>query len=116
VARIKEHLRPYDLITRLGGDEFLCAISDVTLPDARRLHKVAAAPAAAAGGRDEHRLRLAHTCRANETERKVADQKLIDRPSESSRDVALSALLVLLDHRSSYAGSLWDLLITPRAL
>jgi GGDEF domain-containing protein len=46
VARIKEHLRPYDLITRLGGDEFLCAISNMTLPDARRLHKVAAALAA----------------------------------------------------------------------
>jgi GGDEF domain-containing protein len=74
VARIKEHLRPYDLITRLGGDKFLCAIFNVTLPDARRLHKVAAAPAAAARGRDEHRLRRAHTCRANETERKVADQ------------------------------------------
>jgi diguanylate cyclase (GGDEF)-like protein len=36
VALITEHLRPYDLIVRLGGDEFLCAMSNTTLPDARR--------------------------------------------------------------------------------
>jgi diguanylate cyclase (GGDEF)-like protein len=36
VALISEHLRPYDLIVRLAGDEFLCAMSNMTLPDARR--------------------------------------------------------------------------------
>jgi diguanylate cyclase (GGDEF)-like protein len=36
VALITEHLRPYDLIVRLAGDEFLCAMSKMTLPDARR--------------------------------------------------------------------------------
>jgi diguanylate cyclase (GGDEF)-like protein len=42
VAHIKEHLRPYDLIIRLGGDEFLCAMSNMTLPGARqRLHAIA---------------------------------------------------------------------------
>jgi diguanylate cyclase (GGDEF)-like protein len=35
VARITERLRSYDLIIRLGGDEFLCAMSDMTLLDAQ---------------------------------------------------------------------------------
>jgi diguanylate cyclase (GGDEF)-like protein len=32
---MSEQLRPYDLVVRLGGDEFLCAMSDMTLRDAR---------------------------------------------------------------------------------
>ena len=48
VALIKEHVRPYDLIIRLGGDEFLCAMSSMTLLDAhRRFSAIAAALAAA---------------------------------------------------------------------
>jgi diguanylate cyclase (GGDEF)-like protein len=35
VAVIGQHLRPYDLIVRLGGDEFLCVISNVSSADAR---------------------------------------------------------------------------------
>lgn len=35
VALIKAHLRSYDLVIRLGGDEFLCAMADMTLSDAR---------------------------------------------------------------------------------
>ncbi|MCA1697565.1 MAG: GGDEF domain-containing protein [Actinobacteria bacterium] len=51
VAQIKHHLRSYDLIIRLGGDEFLCAMSNVTMSDAReRFRQVAAALAAAPGG------------------------------------------------------------------
>ncbi|MEA2494430.1 MAG: hypothetical protein QOJ29_2341 [Thermoleophilaceae bacterium] len=34
VALIKKHLRPYDLIIRLGGDEFLCAISNISMAEA----------------------------------------------------------------------------------
>jgi diguanylate cyclase (GGDEF)-like protein len=49
VAAIKEHLRSYDLVIRLGGDEFLCALNDVTAEDARRrFGEVSAALAAAA--------------------------------------------------------------------
>jgi diguanylate cyclase (GGDEF)-like protein len=36
VALIIDQLRPYDLIVRLAGDEFLCAMSNMTLSDARR--------------------------------------------------------------------------------
>ena len=51
VALITEHLRPYDLIVRLGGDDFLCAMSNMTLPDARRrLSAIAAALGATSGG------------------------------------------------------------------
>jgi GGDEF domain-containing protein len=47
VALIKEHLRSYDLIIRLGGDEFLCAMSNMTLLDAhQRFSAIAAAHAA----------------------------------------------------------------------
>jgi diguanylate cyclase (GGDEF)-like protein len=33
---ITQNLRSFDLIIRMGGDEFLCAMSNATLPDARR--------------------------------------------------------------------------------
>jgi diguanylate cyclase (GGDEF)-like protein len=48
VAVIKEHLRSYDLIIRLGGDEFLCAMSNMTLANARQRFKPIAATLAAA--------------------------------------------------------------------
>lgn len=48
VAVIREHLRPYDLVIRLGGDEFLCAISNITITDAhRRFRNVSSALGAA---------------------------------------------------------------------
>jgi diguanylate cyclase (GGDEF)-like protein len=31
----RSHMRPYDLVLRLGGDEFLCALPSVTLAQAR---------------------------------------------------------------------------------
>ena len=36
VTVLRNHLRTYDLVVRLGGDEFLCAISKLSLVDARR--------------------------------------------------------------------------------
>ena len=32
---IKERLRSYDLIIRVGGDEFVCALPDITVEEAR---------------------------------------------------------------------------------
>jgi diguanylate cyclase (GGDEF)-like protein len=36
VRAIREHLRSYDLIVRMGGDEFLCVMSDATVEIARQ--------------------------------------------------------------------------------
>lgn len=36
VSAIQTHLRSYDPVVRVGGDEFICALGDCTLADARR--------------------------------------------------------------------------------
>jgi diguanylate cyclase (GGDEF)-like protein len=36
VSGIRDHLRPYDLIIRLGGDEFLCVMSGATIQEGRQ--------------------------------------------------------------------------------
>lgn len=36
VQTIRDHLRSYDLIVRIGGDEFLCLMSGASIEDARR--------------------------------------------------------------------------------
>jgi len=36
VAAMQAHLRSYDPVVRVGGDEFVCALGDCTLQDARR--------------------------------------------------------------------------------
>ncbi len=36
VHAIQKHLRSYDPIVRVGGDEFVCALADTSLEDARR--------------------------------------------------------------------------------
>jgi diguanylate cyclase (GGDEF)-like protein len=36
VNAIRDHLRSYDMIVRIGGDEFLCAMSGATIEDARQ--------------------------------------------------------------------------------
>ena len=50
VALLKQHLRSYDLIIRLAGDEFLCATTGVPLPELRRRFVRLAARLAAAPG------------------------------------------------------------------
>lgn len=36
VHSIQQHLRSYDPIVRVGGDEFVCALADTSLEEARR--------------------------------------------------------------------------------
>jgi diguanylate cyclase (GGDEF)-like protein len=36
VARLRRDMRPYDLLMRLGGDEFLCVLLGVDADEARR--------------------------------------------------------------------------------
>jgi diguanylate cyclase (GGDEF)-like protein len=36
VAAVRRHVRTYDLIIRMGGDEFVCAMSSVTMSEARK--------------------------------------------------------------------------------
>lgn len=44
VTAIRQHVRTYDLVIRLGGDEFLCAMPGATLPEIHeRFRKVAVA-------------------------------------------------------------------------
>lgn len=41
VAAMQAHLRSYDPVVRVGGDEFVCALGDCTLADAsRRFHEI----------------------------------------------------------------------------
>src|SRR5207253_692042 len=45
---LRANVRPYDVIVRYGGDELLCAMSNLGVPEARaRFEKIAAALAAA---------------------------------------------------------------------
>jgi diguanylate cyclase (GGDEF)-like protein len=56
VAGIRGQLRSYDLIVRLGGDEFLCVISGVTMQGARE--RIAAVQAALATDPDRCEIKV----------------------------------------------------------
>jgi diguanylate cyclase (GGDEF)-like protein len=59
VRAIRAHLRSYDLIVRLGGDEFLCVISGTTIEEARRRFDAVQAALAAHPDRCELRIGFA---------------------------------------------------------
>ncbi len=47
VTTMRRHMRSYDLIVRVGGDEFVCAMSTAELPDARKRFSAIASDLAA---------------------------------------------------------------------
>jgi diguanylate cyclase (GGDEF)-like protein len=56
VDAIRGHLRSYDVIVRIGGDEFLCVMSGATIEDARQ--RFAAVHAALAADSDPCEIRV----------------------------------------------------------
>lgn len=55
IACIRAHLRTYDHITRMGGDEFVCAMPNLALADAQT--RFAHIASALAGAPDAHAIR-----------------------------------------------------------
>jgi diguanylate cyclase (GGDEF)-like protein len=85
VALISEHLRPYDLIVRLAGDKFLCAMSNMTLPDARQRFSAIAGALAATSEAGALRTGFAELT-GDETATELiarADSQLIHSPSDT---------------------------------
>lgn len=82
VAIIKGHLRSYDLIIRVGGDEFVCAMSNMTLLDARERFVHVAAMLAAASDGGAIRYGLAELTPDDSATELIAraDRELIDGP------------------------------------
>jgi diguanylate cyclase (GGDEF)-like protein len=80
VAVISEQLRSFDLIIRLGDDEFLCAMSNMTLPDARQRFSQAAAALAQAPHAGALRLGFAELRPGDSAAALIAraDSELID--------------------------------------
>jgi two-component system cell cycle response regulator len=99
VAVISQQLRSFDLIIRLGEDEFLCAMSNMTLPDARQRFSQVAATLAQAPDAGAIRIAFAEL-RPNENAAELiarADTELSDSrhashgPSASVNDTRANA-------------------------
>jgi diguanylate cyclase (GGDEF)-like protein len=93
VRHMYENLRTYDLVIRLGGDEFLCAVTDMSTSEARR--RFAAIGATLAVMPDGHSLRTGFAEHApGETAAQLiarADGQLINRP-HSTHGAPVAAL------------------------
>jgi diguanylate cyclase (GGDEF)-like protein len=91
VACIRAHLRTYDLIVRVGGDEFVCAMTNMTLEDARARF----AGVAARDRRDPRRIRAAEARRtgggAHRASRRGPAQRRRARPARGYRPRATRA-------------------------
>lgn len=82
VSLVRAHLRSYDLVIRVGGDEFVCAMTDMTLLDACKRFGVVATTLAADPQAGAIRSGIAQLA-AHETAAELiarADRELIDSP------------------------------------
>jgi diguanylate cyclase (GGDEF)-like protein len=86
-SRIAERLRPYDLIVRVGGDEFLCAMPNMTLAGARA--RFASVMAVLAGTSEPSEISVGFSqFAAGDTALEViarADKEMIDSRGSNSR-------------------------------
>ena len=91
VRVIGEHLRSYDLIIRVGGDEFLLVMSNMTLADARRRFSATSAALAATPAGGEISTGFAELAPDDTATDLIAraDRELIDgrRASQNGRSV-----------------------------
>ena len=87
VTLIGEHLRSYDLIIRLAGDEFLCAMTDMTLSDARERFGEVAAALASSSHPDAIRTGFAELQRDDTVSELIAraDSQLLDSRRDRPR-------------------------------
>ena len=84
VALITEHLRPYDLVVRLGGDDFLCAMSNMTHTDAHQRFSAIASALTASHEAGAIRTGYAQLTGGEAAKELIAraDRELIDRHRE----------------------------------
>jgi diguanylate cyclase (GGDEF)-like protein len=82
VTLIRSHLRSYDLIIRLGGDEFLCAMTDMTVSEARERFNQVAAVLATSSQPGAIRSGFAELADDESATQLImrADHQLLDRP------------------------------------
>jgi diguanylate cyclase (GGDEF)-like protein len=135
VANLRAHLRPYDLIIRLGGDEFLCAMPGLTMPDAHERFRAITSETAEAP--DPRRVRVGFAglrtedtiqtliARADEqltSGRRATDHHPPSAPhgqsAHSARRVDLNALLAAVEefHAASLELLAWEFRVSEDSL
>lgn len=84
IVQVKAHVRPYDLIIRLGGDEFLCVMPNLTLEIARERFDAIAAGLREASDPGAIRTGFAQLCDGDTASELIAraDSELIRTPQE----------------------------------